>query len=173
MSRLRRIADRDRIFFVTTNLVRGVRSLSPAERDLILLKLEAQRVRCDFCLFGYVVMPTHLHLLLAPDQSGLIDIMRRLKRFTAQRIAKDRDQEGALWQARYFDFVLRRVADFWDKLEYIHENPQEARLVDHASAWSWSSAAQYEKGAPVCILKVDRIDLPADRNALLYPAPWR
>jgi len=67
---------------------------------------------------------------------------------------------------------LRRAGDFWDKLAYIHDNPVEAKLVRKASDWPWSSAAQYA-GIENVQLTVDRFDWPADRNALLWPAPWR
>jgi REP element-mobilizing transposase RayT len=64
MTRLRRIEDRDRIFFVTFNLGRGIQALSDAERDLILNTLAELRGPDDFALFGYVVMLEHVHLLL-------------------------------------------------------------------------------------------------------------
>jgi len=172
VSRLRRIADRDRVFFVTTNLAPGVGVLAPIERDIVLEQLNRQRTAGDFLLFGYVVMPSHLHLLLAPDECGLTTAMYRLKRFTAQNILKHRRSRGAIWQARYFDFILRRVGDFWGKLEYIHSNPVEAHLAAKPEDWRWSSAVHYERsGTPP--VQVDLVDLPADRNAWLYPAPWR
>jgi hypothetical protein len=39
MSRLRRIADRARIFFITRNLLKDRAPLTPSERDLILSSL--------------------------------------------------------------------------------------------------------------------------------------
>ena len=172
VSRLRRIADRDRVFFVTTNLAPGVPVLAPAERDIVLVQLKRQHTAGDFLLFGYVVMPSHLHLLLAPDQCGLTTTMYRLKRFTAQEIAKRRRARGAVWQARYFDFILRRVGDFWDKLEYIHNNPVEAPLLKRPEEWRWSSAPHYS-GSGIPPVPVDSVNFPSDRTAWLYPAPWR
>jgi REP element-mobilizing transposase RayT len=87
MTRLRRIEDRDRIFFVTTNLARKVAPLIPEERDLILTATEKQRLRADFLLFGYVVIPTHVHLLFSPQGRNLIQIMRDLKSKTGYAIA--------------------------------------------------------------------------------------
>lgn len=172
VSRLRRIADRDRIFFVTTNLASGVAPLAAAERDVVLRQIARQHAAGDFLLFAYVVMSDHLHVLLAPNGCGLTDAMYRLKRFTAQEIVKRRRSRGALWQARYFDFVLRRVGDFWDKLEYIHSNPVEGQLVKRPEEWRWSSAAHY-LGAGTSPTPIDSVNFPADRTAWLYPAPWR
>ena len=172
MSRLRRIADRDRIFFVTTNLGRSVPALSPAERDVVLKQLDRQHMQGDFLLFGYVVMPGHLHLLLMPQGRGLAAAMHALKRITAERFLRVRDSRGRIWQARYFDFILRRVHDFWDKLEYIHQNPVVAGLAMRPEQWRWSSAAHYSRSgaAPVT---VDGVNFPADRDAFLWPVPWR
>jgi REP-associated tyrosine transposase len=172
MSRLRRIADRDRIFFVTTNLARAVPTLSPLERDLVLAQLEHQHTLGDFLLFGYVVMPGHLHLLLMPLRRGLTGSMHALKRLTAEQLVRRRGCDGPVWQARYFDFVLRRVRDFWEKLEYIHENPVAAGLARRADKWRWSSAVHYVRAgaAPV---SVDAVDLPPDGGAFLWPVPWR
>lgn len=83
-----------------------------------------------------------------------------------------RGTRGPIWQARYFDFVLRRVHDFWDKLEYIHRNPMMAGFAKRPDGWRWSSASQYAHSS-VAPLNVDAVNLLADRNAFLYPAPWR
>ncbi len=49
MVRFRRIEDRDRIFFVTTNLARGISDFSPAERDTILDVLGPSEPRVRSC----------------------------------------------------------------------------------------------------------------------------
>ncbi len=172
MVRLRRIEDRERIFFVTTDLARGVPRLSPAERDLILEIIATQRSFHGFLLLGYVVMPDHLHLLLAPQQQSLIRILRDLKSKTGYEIARRRHAPGPVWQARYFDHIIRRVRDFWEKLDYFHRNPVAAGLVPRPEDWKWSSHHSYAKtgAAPVV---ADLVSLPADENALLWPAPWR
>jgi REP element-mobilizing transposase RayT len=172
MVRFRRIADRDRIFFLTTNLAQGVPDLSPAERDLLLYLLSAQRIRDRFLLFGYVVMPDHVHLLLAPREQSVIRIMRDLKSKSGFEIARRRCKAGPLWQERYFDNIIRRVHHFWEKLEYMHQNPVEAKLVQQPEDWEWSSCRFYARcgSAPVV---PDPVDLPANGNALLWPAPWR
>ena len=171
MTRLRRIETRDRIFFVTTNLARGTPELAIAERDLLLRQIVRQRAAGGFLLFGYVVMPDHLHLLIAPTAADLIGVMREFKSCTGQGIRNVRQDGKAIWQSRYFDFILRRVGDFWEKLEYIHENPVKAGLVRDAEDWPWSSARHYARGAGV--IPVDLIEMPGDRLAWLHPAPWR
>ena len=172
MTRLRRIADRDRIFFITTNVARTASPLTPAERDLLLDRLQRQHDRRDFLLFAYVVMPDHVHLLISPQRRGLSATMHEFKRMTAEKLLKLRGNRGSLWQARYFDFILRRVGDFWEKLEYIHQNPVEAKIADRPEEWRWSSASHYA-GSGEPLVPVDEVNLPADKKSWLYPAPWR
>jgi putative transposase len=170
VTRLRRIADRDRIFFVKANLHRRAPRLSGAERDLLLNQLGRQHAANQFLIFAYVIMPTHFHLLIAPRNVGLVAMIREFKSRTATELAKMRSSRSPVWQARYFDFILRRVGDFWDKLEYIHQNPVEATLAETPEGWSWSSAAHYVHAGPVAV-PIDPIDLPSERRAWLR-APW-
>ncbi len=172
MTHLRRIEDRDRIFFITFNLERGVAPLSNSQRDTVLETLQALRGPGDFALYGYVIMPDHAHLLLWPRTVSLIRIMRDLKSRTGFAISKTRNTKGPIWQRSYFDFICRRTRDFSSKLDYIHNNPKSAELVREPQDWRWSSYRHYAKlgDAP---LKPDFIDFSGDPNELLWPAPWR
>lgn len=168
MSRLRRIEKLDRIFFVTTNIANGQSPLSASERDLVLAILGVQRKQGSFWLFGYVIMPDHLHLLLSPRGRDLPMLMRNIKSCSGFRLQRARQCSGPLWQARYFDNIIRHVKDFWEKLEYIHRNPVEAALASEVEGWRWSSYVAWQRGSNSDV-PVDPIDLPADREALLWP----
>lgn len=172
MSRRRRIEESDRLFFVTTNLSSNVADLSPPERTLVLEILDTCRARMCFKIFAYVVMPDHAHFLLDPGPSTLTSLMRDFKSKTGLRVNVHRATSGPLWQSRFFDFICRRVRDFSKKAEYIHRNPVEAGLVRCPEEWPWSSAGFCLEGRQG-ILVPDRIDLPADGDTLLWPAPWR
>jgi putative transposase len=172
VTRLRRIEVSDRFFFVTTNLALNVSPLNPSERGLILQILGSQRCRGDFFLFGYVVMPTHLHLLIAPHNKDLVEIMRDLKSRSGFEITRGRGAHGAIWQERYFDTILRRVRNFWQKLEYIHRNPVEAGLAKNQEDWEWSSYQHYVKKGEQPI-SIDPAEFSSDPDHFLWPAPWR
>jgi len=60
MSRLRRIAQSDRIFFITTNVSKNAPLLRPPEMDLLLHILGDVRRAEAFLLLGYVVIQTML-----------------------------------------------------------------------------------------------------------------
>ena len=172
MSRLRRIAQQDRIFFVTSNLARSEASLSAIERDLVLNSLGETRTTHKFFLFGYVVMPDHVHAVLAVISGSLANIMHRWKSSAARSIQKARGKPGPLWQARYFDFICRRTRDVGNKLDYIHQNPVVAGLVSRADEWRWSSAGFYSKTRTPVVVP-DVMDFSGDPDELLWPAPWR
>lgn len=169
MSRLRRIEKLDRIFFVTTNVAKGQEPLSPAERDLVLAIIGEQRRMGSFWLFGYVIMPDHLHLLLSPCGHDLPMLMRNIKSLSGFRVLQTRGCSGPLWQARYFDNIIRHVKNFWEKVEYIHCNPVKAGLAPDDGEWPWSSYRAWQPGSN-CDVPVDPIDLPSGREALLWPA---
>jgi putative transposase len=172
VSRLRRIETADRYFFITTNLLRDIRELSPKERDICLVELAKARAKNRFSIFAYVVMPTHVHLLMWCGEALLPAIMRDWKSTSGFAIAKWRGRRGALWEPRYFDFILRRASDFGEKFEYIHRNPVVAGLVDGAADWAWSSAGFYA-GRGAVGLEPEVFDVPCDPDTALWPVPWR
>lgn len=172
MSRLRSIELAGRFFFVTTNLARHLPPLDPSERDICLDELARARIKRKFSLFAYAVMPDHAHALLWTSESLLPSLMRDWKSASGFKIAKARSTKGAIWQPRYFDFILRRAADFGEKFEYIHSNPVAAGLVKRPDDWRWSSAAFYSKKATPPIVP-DVFDFPTDPNQPLWPVPWR
>ena len=116
-------------------------------------------------------MPTHAHLLIWTTESLLAAIMREWKGASGYAISKLRNRKGALWQPRYFDFILRRAADFAEKFAYIHNNPVVAGLVTSVEEWPWYSAAFYSRKANLA-LQPDAFEMPADRNTPLWPVPW-
>ncbi|HEX4003397.1 MAG TPA: transposase [Candidatus Acidoferrales bacterium] len=172
MSRLRRIEISGRYFFATTNLARGVPKLIPEERNICLDQLNLSRAKLSFSVFAYAVMPDHVHLLLAPAPTTLPALMNDWKRKSAFAILRRRGARAPLWQARYFDFILRRASDFGKKIEYIHKNPVAAGLVAKPEDWLWSSAAFYEAKVPVRMTP-NLFNIPVDPNTPLWPIPGR
>jgi hypothetical protein len=88
------------------------------------------------------------------------------------RIVQIRNRPGPIWQRSYFDFICRRTRDFSNKLDYIHQNPKAAGLVERPEDWRWSSYRHYAKLGAVSRFP-DFIDFSADPNELLWPAPCR
>jgi putative transposase len=96
-------------------------------------------------VYGYVVMPEHVHLLLNEPESGMLcDALHFLKLSFAKlsRSVRPKD-DGAFWQKRYYDRNIRSYRDFMEKLRYIHRNPVKRGLCAQPEEWPWSSFRHY------------------------------
>lgn len=72
--------------------------------------LEDMRRRFELCVYGYVVMPEHVHLLLSePPSIKLAEAIHYLKLSFAKRLRSHRspEQSGSFWQKRYHDRNVR------------------------------------------------------------------
>ena len=137
--------------FVTFTCYRRLRHLDPAEmKDLVVAMLEQTRRRFSFYVYGFVVMPEHVHFLVSEPQRALLaNAIQSFKIAAARRSVKARQWDGEsspLWQKRYYDRNLRSYSDFCEKLRYIHRNPVKRGLVDRPEDWKWSSFRHYATG---------------------------
>ena len=108
--------------------------------------LERTRQRHAFRIYGYVLMPEHVHLLLSePPKSPLATALKALKQETAKQLKAGRDR---FWQPRYYDFNVFSEAKFTEKLKYIHRNPVTRGIVAKPEDWPWSSFHHYVTGLP-------------------------
>ena len=108
--------------------------------------LERMRQRFEMCVYGYVVMPEHVHLLLSePEKGSLADALHYLKlSFTKRLPQRGGDKsKGSFWQKRYYDRNVRNWQEFTVKLRYLHRNPVKRGLVKNAADWKWSSFRHY------------------------------
>ena len=81
-------------------------------------------------LGGFVVMPNHVHLLVAPRMGWEMEkIMQSVKRYSARRInAALGCREMPLWQKGFYDHIVRDEGELLRCREYIRMNPEKARL---------------------------------------------
>ena len=102
-----------------------------------------ERVPASFqlCVYGYVVMPEHVHLLLSEPRHGtLADAIKSLKHGVSRRLLGEAEH---FWQKRYYDFNVRNERQFVEKLRYIHRNPVTRGLCERAEDWEWNSFRHY------------------------------
>jgi hypothetical protein len=52
----------------------------------------------------------------------------------------------AFWQRRFHDFNVWSERKVREKLDYMHRNPVQRKLVSHPKDWPWSSWGHYERG---------------------------
>jgi putative transposase len=115
---------------------------APESRDRFEQSLETMRIRYDFFVCGYVVMPDHVHLLLSePKKAILAKAIQAIKlSVSVQRT------ERPFWQARYYDFNVFTREKRIEKLKYMHRNPVKSGLVAKPEEWAWSSFRHYLTG---------------------------
>jgi len=120
--------------------------IGPETYDLFVQCLEDMRRRFSMRVYGYVVMPEHVHLLVnEPEHALLAEAIHYLKLSFAKRL---RSRTGAttscaFWQKRYYDRNVRDGEEFTVKLRYLHRNPVQRGLVQDAADWEWSSFRHY------------------------------
>jgi putative transposase len=145
------------------------RRLFITEASCQIFESALERVRRSYRLYiyGYVVMPEHVHLLLSepefplkptsglsglptscdwlnkPQEHTLADALKSLKQGTSRRLIGDAEH---FWQKRYYDYNLRHCRQFEEKLRYIHGNPVRAGLCERPEDWAWSSFRHYATG---------------------------
>jgi putative transposase len=143
---LKRFQESRQLHFLTFSCFhRRPNFATPTSRTTFESSLE--RVRQDYGLwvYGYVVMPEHVHLLVSePERDTLARAMQSLKQSVARRLALR--AADPFWQARYYDFNVWGEMKFVEKLRYIHRNPVKRGLVAQPEDWAWSSFRHYLTG---------------------------
>lgn len=125
---------------------------------------------------GYVILDNHLHLLVSAD--NLSEVIRDFKRHTAKEIQASARQDHKQWLLKQFEFFKSELKvksrhQVWQegfhpqaimteemlrqKLDYIHNNPVRAGLVDRPEDWRYSSARDYL--GQVGMLEIDVIEV--------------
>ncbi len=143
------------VVFVTTTIINWQPLLADAVAAKIVSKQLGETVRFfDTELYGYVVMPTHIHFLVRlPEIADLSRVVQAFKRLSARTLLAQGLTLGSggagartasrIWMRRFDDLMIGNEKRFWTKLEYIHDNPVKAGLVSEATEWVFSSAADW------------------------------
>jgi REP element-mobilizing transposase RayT len=93
-------------------------------------------------LAAATVMPDHVHLIFKPH--GDVDpsrIMKGIKGVSARLVNQHRNTTGRVWQEESWDRIIRDVAEFDEKLQYMYNNPVKAGLAadgDEYDGWHFN-----------------------------------
>jgi putative transposase len=119
-------------------------------------------------LYGYVIMPNHIHILWC-KQPEWVDknIQQHFAKFTAQQLkfslldnptelanyqSTQSDRQHQFWERRPYIATMYNRTVLEEKLAYIHNNPVKAQLCTLAEDHKFSSAAYYINNEPNDIL---------------------
>ncbi|MFH2035662.1 MAG: transposase [Candidatus Zixiibacteriota bacterium] len=125
----------------------GVYGIDPVLSNGPIARLWATpaRNKYNFKLYGYVIMPDHVHLVLHPQtpiKLGLV--IREIKSRTARRYFQEysfdhKQEKHVFWQLRCYDHNCRTTETVIEKIYYCHNNPVVRGLVKHPGDWNYSS----------------------------------
>jgi len=94
-----------------------------------------------YLLLSYVIMPTHFHALLVPDNKfNISQIMHSIKRGSSRLLSISGIKSGPIWLPSFYEHVIRNKLDFREKYNYIQNNPVEAGLAKWPADYEFSSA---------------------------------
>lgn len=125
-----------------------------------ILALEELRYSCDAFpgkLVAYVVMPDHIHFVAGIDDGRLSVFLAQFKSAVTKSIEQLAQQENDakvlhwlhkdghpnLWQEGKHSFHLWSGYMIRQKINYIHNNPVRAGLVERPGDYLWSSIKSY------------------------------
>jgi len=158
------------IYYLTLTVVDWVDVFTrPRYKHIIVESLKYCQKHKGLELYAWVLMSNHLHLLAASNKEGVTisDILRDFKKFTSKAIVESIQEPGESrqqWMLYRFDFAGKynpKIKDykFWqdgneakevftnrffdEKLNYIHNNPVRAEIVENPEDYLYSSAKNY------------------------------
>jgi REP element-mobilizing transposase RayT len=152
----------DELYFLTAtcnswqNLI-----LNPIYQKIILESLDFFTAQ-NYCrIYGFVIMPNHIHLIIGIKPENGKKFQLRFLKYTAQQIIRKMqlnqdpllesikssqvDRSYQFWERRPKWISITHADMFWQKLNYIHNNPLQKKwnMVENPEDYTLSSAASY------------------------------
>ncbi len=161
------------VYFTTDTVVDWVDIFTrPIFKHVILESLTYCQKNKGLIIYAWVLMSNHLHMIVgSAGENKVSDILRDFKKFTNKEILRTLLTEGTEsrreWMLNRFEYAGKnddkiKNYRFWQqgndaqaiylndyfnqKLNYIHENPVKAELVNRAEDYRYSSAIDWAGG---------------------------
>jgi putative transposase len=175
-----KIRDQQAIHFITFAVVEWVDVFTrKAYRDFLIDSLQHCQQEKGLVLHAWCIMTNHVHLLASAKDGNLSGILRDFKKFTSKQILaaiQANEQESRKdWMLHIFQKAgeangRNTMYQFWrqdnqpkecfspaftaQKIDYIHNNPVEAGLVEKPEDYLYSSAKAYVTNEESSLLPV-------------------
>lgn len=149
-------------FFTATILEWKPLLQDDAFKDIIIKSLLFLTNEKSIVVYGFVIMPNHIHLIWQIQDGYKRDIIQmRFLKFTAQQfkfqlldtdddrlslfLVNAKDRQYQFWERNSLSTDLWSPAVFAQKLDYIHNNPlqQKWQLVNLPEEYKYSSSRFY------------------------------
>jgi len=126
-----------RVIYFVTICVQNREAVLANEEAFVAFKNAAMRMR-DWTVLAGVLMPDHLHVLVAPAEdrdAKLGNFSGAINRWMRQEL-----RASWKWQRGSFDRLLRSGESLHDKWLYVEDNPVRAGFVKHHLDWPYRFA---------------------------------
>jgi REP element-mobilizing transposase RayT len=180
MSTAYKISDQEAAYFLTFQIVGWVDIFTRRiYRDIVIESLSYCQKNKELLLYAYVIMSNHIHLLVQSETGNLSGFVRDFKNYTSKKIL-DEIETGTESRKDWMKMVFayhgklkpKQTSQIWtheshaeeiyspkfilQKINYIHENPVRAGIVEKAEDYLYSSARNYaELSAEIEIITLD------------------
>jgi REP element-mobilizing transposase RayT len=181
-----KINDQGALYYGTFQIVNWLDLFTrKAYKDILIDSLKFCQENKGLEIYAYVIMSNHMHLLIRSEKEILSDTIRDFKSYTAKEFLKvidSAEESRKEWMLNLFEFAAKRHKrnskyQIWthenhaeliysnkfidQKINYIHENPVRAGIVENAEDYVYSSAGIYagQKG----LLDVAIMNMPVER----------
>ena len=162
------ITDQHQTYFITCTIVSWIDLFTrPEYKNVITDSLNYCIETKGLVINGWVLMTNHLHFIgRCEEPHKMSDFLRDFKKFTSKRLAEliqELPESRREWLLDKFSFEARKtgraenykiwrddnhaidlsVINALDKLDYIHNNPVRAGIVESPEEYLYSSASNY------------------------------
>ena len=148
--------------------------------SVIIESLDYCRKNKGMEIYGYCIMPSHIHLIFRSAEADPSGLIRDFKGFTSRKMLKTIEENAQesrkewmlwmfekagkknsnvknrqFWQQNNKPIELWSLKVFEQKLNYIHNNPVISGFVTNPIDWKYSSARNYGNNDDT-ILEIDK-----------------
>lgn len=162
------ISDQHAVYYLTCTIVQWIDLFTRVEyKDVIVDSLNHCIKEKNLVVYAWVIMSNHIHLVAYCNEPGSISaFLRDFKKFTSKKfieIMSEINESRQEWLLDKFAFEAKRTRraenykiwkddnhaidltniDVMEKINYIHNNPVKAGIVDNPEEYIYSSARDY------------------------------
>jgi putative transposase len=171
MSERYKILDPNSAYFITFATVGWVDVFTRKKyRGIVLDSLRFCQIKKGLVIYAWCLMSNHIHMVIGKSVKGpeLPEIVRDFKKFTSVQICRAIEENDRETRREWMLNIFRNAADqsekhsmykFWQnqyhpiqlfsngvidqKIQYIHNNPVRAGIVENPQDYLYSSARNY------------------------------
>ncbi len=169
MSRKYKFGEKEGAYFVSFATVNWIDVFTrDCYFEIVSKSLDYCRKSKGMELYGYCIMPSHVHFIFCSSLGDPSGLLRDFKGYSSRKLLKaieeNKKESRKEWMLLMFESAGRNMSNvknrqFWQqnnnpieiwslavfeqKLNYIHQNPVKTGFVTNAIDWKYSSARNY------------------------------